>query len=234
MAIIRKVNLSDLVLDYLINAIETNYWKQGDKLPNEIELSSSLKVSRNILRESMKILENFGILESTPGKGTFICKNAMNNIASYKFFEVLRNTPSIETFLEVRLSVEPYIVKKVAEIRTEEDVKFLKNILSEIEIKASAMEYVFQDDFYFHTNLARMSKNEILENLIISIFEQLRNTKYTQISVHVEKEAYHNSVSHHTRIINAIIDKNGEEAAKVVYEHLHNRIMYIKSKYVRG
>lgn len=44
----------------------------GDKLPNEIELSKELGVSRITLREAIRILVTRHVLEIKRGKGTFV------------------------------------------------------------------------------------------------------------------------------------------------------------------
>ncbi len=46
----------------------------GDKLSNEIELSQKLNVSRTTLREAIKILVAYNILEIRRGKGTYVTK----------------------------------------------------------------------------------------------------------------------------------------------------------------
>lgn len=43
----------------------------GDKLPNEVELSQDLGVSRATLREAIRSLCTQGVLEVRRGKGTF-------------------------------------------------------------------------------------------------------------------------------------------------------------------
>ena len=44
----------------------------GDKLPNEVELSRQLGVSRATLREAIRTLTAQGVLEVRRGKGTFV------------------------------------------------------------------------------------------------------------------------------------------------------------------
>lgn len=44
----------------------------GDKLPNEVELSQDLGVSRATLREAIRSLCTQGVLEVCRGKGTFV------------------------------------------------------------------------------------------------------------------------------------------------------------------
>ena len=44
----------------------------GDKLPNEMELSQELGVSRATLREAIQALTMQGVLEVRRGRGTFV------------------------------------------------------------------------------------------------------------------------------------------------------------------
>ena len=46
--------------------------RDGDRLPGERELAQSLEVSRPILRDALKELENRGLLVSHHGGGTFV------------------------------------------------------------------------------------------------------------------------------------------------------------------
>ena len=85
--------MSVQLLDAITELVENGSWKPGDKLPNEIELAASFNVSRNIMREAMKILNNFGVLESKAGIGTFVTEGAQANIHSMRFFEKLKGTP---------------------------------------------------------------------------------------------------------------------------------------------
>ena len=46
--------------------------RPGDKLPNEVELSAHLGVSRATLREAIRTLAARGVLEVRRGRGTFV------------------------------------------------------------------------------------------------------------------------------------------------------------------
>ena len=48
----------------------------GDKLPNETELAHELNVSRTTLREAVRILVAYGVLEIRRGNGTFVTEKA--------------------------------------------------------------------------------------------------------------------------------------------------------------
>ena len=56
----------------IIELIKQNHFRAGDKLPNEYELSESLGVSRNTVREALKVLASRNIVMIRQGAGTFI------------------------------------------------------------------------------------------------------------------------------------------------------------------
>ena len=47
----------------------------GDKLPSELEISEGLGVSRGSVREAMKILSAFGLVDIKVGNGTYVCES---------------------------------------------------------------------------------------------------------------------------------------------------------------
>ena len=104
---IKKTSLSQKLIEYFIRNIENGTFKIGEKITNEIDLAEQINVSRNVLRESMKVLENYGILHTVNGRGTIVAEDAMANIQSMRFFEQLRNDSSVLDILEARLIIEP-------------------------------------------------------------------------------------------------------------------------------
>lgn len=60
--------------DAIKKKIETNYWKIGDRLPSERELSTQFGVSRMTLRQAIQTLADEGILERKIGSGTYVAR----------------------------------------------------------------------------------------------------------------------------------------------------------------
>ncbi|MDK2867472.1 MAG: GntR family transcriptional regulator, transcriptional repressor for pyruvate dehydrogenase complex [Clostridiales bacterium] len=68
----QKMLLSEKIVENITDLIVKGYYKPGDKLPNELDMSSELGISRASLREAFKILESRNIIEVKRGIGTFI------------------------------------------------------------------------------------------------------------------------------------------------------------------
>ena len=71
-------NVADQILSMI--TIEKRFGA-GDKLPNELELSEEFHVSRTTLREAIRILVAYDMLEIRRGKGTYrrLCGSCEKN-----------------------------------------------------------------------------------------------------------------------------------------------------------
>ena len=99
-----RVSASDLVVNNIRNKIQRGELKVGDRLPVEADLAKELNVGRSSLREGIKILTAYGVVESRQGEGTFITDNVARN-----FFEFMGFFPSKENseyLIELRRVIE--------------------------------------------------------------------------------------------------------------------------------
>ncbi len=59
---------------FLLGEIRSGRLKQGQKLPSEAELCNTYTISRTVVRQTIKELQNEGYLTTEKGKGTFISR----------------------------------------------------------------------------------------------------------------------------------------------------------------
>lgn len=64
-----------LVIDQIKDDILKGALKPGDRLPGERELAEQLGISRNSVREGLRILENMGVTASRHGAGHYVSLN---------------------------------------------------------------------------------------------------------------------------------------------------------------
>ncbi|MCD8392705.1 MAG: FCD domain-containing protein [Cloacibacillus porcorum] len=60
---ISRVTLTQSILDEMLKLIKDGAWEPGGKIPSENELASAFSVSRNSIREAVKILNNMTVME---------------------------------------------------------------------------------------------------------------------------------------------------------------------------
>ena len=59
-------------LAYLRRHITTGAWPVGSRIPIEPELTEQIGVGRSTVREAVRSLASIGMLETLPGRGTFV------------------------------------------------------------------------------------------------------------------------------------------------------------------
>lgn len=190
-------------------------------MPSENELMQSFGVSRATLREALRALEFLGFLEIRKGVsgGAFITKvdvnTARNLFLNFLHFQDL----SLKDLSEVRLLLEPYVAEKAAMAISPEDLQRLQELNRECELalKSGAPADVRRNEIEFHRTIGRVSGNPILcfmlefvENLLVDAKEVLRPDEEFSMKV----------LSAHKRIVEAIAQKNPEEAKKEMAAHV--------------
>lgn len=60
------------IIGYVKKKIADGKLSAGEKLPPERELAEELEISRNSVREGLRVLENMGVLDSHQGAGNFV------------------------------------------------------------------------------------------------------------------------------------------------------------------
>src|SRR5699024_10170144 len=105
--------------------MDDDEFKVGEKLPAERELSTKYNVSRNVVRESIGVLRENGMITVHAGKGAYVTKPDPDMIADI-LERVMKNyDASIEEILEVREELEKIIVKKVVRAAKKEDIEYM-------------------------------------------------------------------------------------------------------------
>ena len=77
------------VVQYVKDEILAGRLRPGDKLATERVLAEQLSVSRNSVREGLRILENIGVISSQQGSGNYISLNfdeTMSEVLSFMYF----------------------------------------------------------------------------------------------------------------------------------------------------
>ena len=126
----------DQVLEYLKTLIKNKDISYGGKIPSERELMETLRISRNSVREALRILEHTGVLESRHGKGNFLVNRMGESLSSVFSMLVLMEEYSqnrllillMDALSEIIRSEGEVVLRQAASIDTEEWIALHKNI----------------------------------------------------------------------------------------------------------
>jgi len=209
--------LYEEIVDQLILRIQSGELKPGDKLPAERILAKEYEVSRAVVREAFRAMEKMGCVESRVGGGTYVKTPEVSDVVEPISILFMKDEKFAEELLETRLMLETEIARLAAERRTEEQAASMKKILLEMSrdiIQGGTGE---KQDIEFHAELVKAAGNRALELVISTCSEVLNRTvEITQRVEGVPRQA----LLDHERILNAVIRRDGAQAAQFMSEHL--------------
>jgi GntR family transcriptional regulator, transcriptional repressor for pyruvate dehydrogenase complex len=223
---VKKVRVSDSVVDQIISFIEEGTLKPGDFLPGERELVHSLGIARTSVREALRMLEYQGIIQVQSGKGAIIIsdvKSADEEVVRRWFIE---HSNEYLELIEVREGLEGLSAKLAAQRATQESIERIQQIIedSKKSLDLEDVPKLVKLDHKFHQSVARTSGNDLLSRLIEMSVESLVGPRLSLFNI---KERARTSWFQHCEIFNAIKTGDSIKAEKSMKEHMANVRMAI-------
>jgi GntR family transcriptional repressor for pyruvate dehydrogenase complex len=88
----RNGRLSERLLPEIQRMIAEEYAESGSRLPNEAALAERFDVSRIVIREAMKVLQDRGVVEVRAGRGT-LTLSCKPDLVRESLLRVFRDQP---------------------------------------------------------------------------------------------------------------------------------------------
>ena len=219
---IKTEKVYEKVIEQIKDMIYNGELRRGDKLPSERALKKQLGVSRASIREAFSALEMIGLIESRPGKGTFIKEQADKNLLEPLSLVLLLEDDVASELLEVRKVVETDCVRLAAKRIDEEELEFLRSVLDKMKGKTGFEEESIELDRDFHYSVARAAQNKVLYYLMTSIMDALDfHIKYTRTKLVSKEETMNEFTVQHEKIFKAIEDGDSKRAINEMNNHLN-------------
>lgn len=187
--------LSQSVADNILSMITIEKrFSAGDKLPNELELAEELNVSRTTLREAIRILVAYGVLEIQRGKGTFVTDNAFKQPEAAYYAAIRGTEAEIKRILDYGRRIEE-------EIRQGKDRT--------------------KDEHAFHKAIAQATHNEFMNKLMPILYQAI--SKGVVLSTQ-SKKAITDTISDHKILMEFLEQRNAEGAKDAMRIHIMHAI----------
>ncbi len=197
--------------------IERGELAVGDRLPSERRLAEMFSVSRNTVREAIKVLSENDLLESRQGAGTFVKEVGKDRFANIFAGAVLRQQPELRDVFEARRLLEPEIAALAARNASPDDVVRLEAVLLEQELAAKTGQSSGSFDQRFHELLAEASGNAVLRDMIAALHDELTEIRVDGLQSTQRQAA---SLVSHRAIVEAVRSGHVMQAEKAMRRHL--------------
>jgi len=206
-----------MVIDKIKELLIQRKLSPGELIPSETALAESLKVGRGTIREALKILSAYGVIEIKRGEGTYISSASNKRLFDSSLFQILVQEPDYAILTQVRELLEEGIVKLVIQFATEEDLAALDQsmvtFLAELGKAEPSVAAAGKCDIEYHRLLSKFSHNGIVENIYNFVIELFSPTICpTHAGVYEV----------HSDLHRAIMERNEERALEAI--HLHTAI----------
>ena len=214
-------NLAERIIVRLSADIRGGRLGPGARLPTEQALTSTLGVSRAVVREAVAALRADGLVVTRRGSGAYVA-----DPAARPFRVVGPRKPAIADVLdimELRLAVEVEAAALAAQRATRKQVATIRTAWRAIESALRKGEGAVAEDFAFHRAIADATGNgqfpRFLEFLGAHVIP--RQSVRLTVDTPAERRSYLERIQHeHGRIVAGISDEDPAEARRAMREHL--------------
>jgi GntR family transcriptional regulator, transcriptional repressor for pyruvate dehydrogenase complex len=219
---IQSDRISSVIVDQIKEAVFQKKLKPGDKLPSERQLMDQFKTSRVTIREALRTLEQFGILEIKRGMdgGAFISDPNTKFINNFLQDMFSMGRIKIPNLTEARMAIEPFSVKLATERITED---FLQKVRRNIDEARECLDRKNMNDarlldLEFHRLIAQASQNPVIFFLIDSIMDIMENNIS---SIPLPIKPVERTDQCHEEIYAALRDRDVQRAQDLMLKHIH-------------
>ncbi len=155
----------DQLVDLLETEIVSGRLESGSPLPSERTLSIDYGVGRPLVREALRSLASRGLVETSPGRGTYV--NSSGRFGPLDSVHLARLATARQV-VEARVTIESQTAGLAAERATPQQIELLTALLDRV---GSTRDPVQRSrlDLAFHLSVARASNNPVLEAMLASI-----------------------------------------------------------------
>ncbi|MGV2099168.1 MULTISPECIES: FadR/GntR family transcriptional regulator [unclassified Rhizobium] len=194
------------VVDELGRAMVAGTYPVGSILPGDAELAQRFKVSRTVLRETMKTLAAKGMVVAKARVGTRVTEKNLWNMFDSEIIAWHFDNGVTEEFLlqlyDIRLAFEPFAAGLVAERATGDDIAHLRELALVMAEPGHTTESLALADLRFHLAVSDASHNPFMRTLGSLIEAAL--VGMFRISTPPSQNGFSNIADTHMRIVDMI------------------------------
>lgn len=210
----------DVLANHLRDSILKGDIAEGEALPSERELVEQTGLSRGAIREALRTLAVEGLVQTRHGRfgGSVVTLPGHDSMATaINRFVQGRKIP-LRSLQETREVLEPFLARQAAERRSDDDLRELKSLHSELVAAMGSFQEFSVVNVKWHNAVAKASGNELLATLLYSISHGVHVA--TMVEEYDTPETRKQVINIHARINDAIEARNPDVAERSMRQHI--------------
>ncbi|MBW1720987.1 MAG: FadR family transcriptional regulator [Deltaproteobacteria bacterium] len=213
----KRERLPDTIASQLRTLIVSKKVKVGDKLPSERELAETLKVSRVVIKQALRLLEQSGFIEIKTGSrgGAFVTYNFYKPFFTAINELLQEGNLNLNHFFEARRSIEGCSVRLAVEKVQDHDIERLRELNTRVLDSLKDPSLLHSTNMAFHLAIAEITANPLIRYIIQSLLEILSVVWERYYPGATQNEDFIRAVyARHESLIEAIAERDVEECEK--------------------
>lgn len=215
----RVLKTSEVVAQRVVADIVSRGLDVGDRLPGENEMLQEYNVSRESLREGLRLLEVQGLItiRRGPGGGPAVAAVDPRNLARTSTLYFHLAGANYDDLFEAWHTIEPAVVRRVTDnVDRATKRKALEPFMPRNDEDTERDLFVSRNNA-FHAVIAQLSGNRVLTLILQSV----SHIVVEHVMLDLDPLHEQNEISHDHEVIGqAIIDGKGARAARLMEEHI--------------
>jgi GntR family transcriptional repressor for pyruvate dehydrogenase complex len=208
------------VIDYITQEIKRGDLKVGSVLPPERALAEQLDVSRNSVREAIRVMEIMGTVVSTQGAGHFISSNFESTLVETLSLMFYLKELSFQEISQLRSALERQALILAVENATAEQIEELERIDAQLDRGSLSEQENVALDKQLHYLIAKISGNDLIFSILEALSEVMdRFIADLRSDIMSEETRKEKLTKTHHRLVAAIVDKDLEDGLAAIEEH---------------
>ncbi len=205
---IARPSLRDAICERLNLAILKGELKGGQRL-TEVDLAQWLGVSRGVVREAIREMENTGLVVNIPYRGTFV-----------KPWTAKR----VREIHSVRALMEEYAIEQAIHNITDEDIDTLQELVANMHRTAQNDNYIgfVEHDLAFHRKIYAIAGNSLLSDIVDDLNSQSHKFAVVTETIYMIIPSLAAMANEHMSILDAIKNKDIPSAKQEISAHIIN------------
>jgi DNA-binding FadR family transcriptional regulator len=218
----RPARLSVVVIRVLVEGIVSGRYPSGTLLPPEPVLCQAFDVSRSVVREALKALEEKGLARARQGHGTTITPpdewNLLDPIVLEATIQADETVQTLDDLVDVRVALESDMARVAARSMSDGDLETLGALLEELATQVKDPARYLDTDTRYHDFIMRCSGNRLGRSIIRAIHPHARaSARYNPPTDDEDIERAHRG---HVEIYEHLRRHDGDAAAAAMQEHI--------------
>ncbi|WP_205752609.1 FadR/GntR family transcriptional regulator [Cryptosporangium phraense] len=218
----RAERLGVAVTSELVEMIVTGEIGEGDLLPPEGPLAEHFGVSRTVIRESVKRLEEKGLVVVTQGRGTQVSRSGSWNMLDPIILSALIDNDEslgiLDELTVVRGHLESAMAGAVAARHTPEEFERIQQVFETMRGMQQESDASRQEDVVFHLTIMEISRNRLAENIAKRLYRRaLESNRYQGADY---QGAFESTIEEHGLVVDAIARGDVDGASRAMRDHI--------------